>query len=38
MSALLLMRHKDNIARLVAGQETRIGAKKAEADSGSDAS
>jgi glycerol-3-phosphate acyltransferase PlsY len=31
MSALLLMRHKDNIARLVAGQETRIGAKKADA-------
>jgi len=32
MSALLLMRHKDNIARLVAGQETRIGAKKADAE------
>ena len=31
MSALLLMRHKDNIARLVSGQETKIGAKK-EAD------
>ncbi|MFY8015660.1 MAG: glycerol-3-phosphate 1-O-acyltransferase PlsY [Limnohabitans sp.] len=28
MSALLLMRHKDNIARLVMGQETKIGAKK----------
>ncbi len=28
MSALLLMRHKDNIARLVAGQESKIGAKK----------
>ena len=28
MSALLLMRHKDNIARLVSGQETKIGAKK----------
>lgn len=28
MSALLLFRHKDNIARLVAGQESRIGAKK----------
>ena len=28
MSALLLMRHKDNIARLVRGQETKIGAKK----------
>jgi glycerol-3-phosphate acyltransferase PlsY len=28
MSALLLMRHKDNIVRLVSGQETRIGAKK----------
>ncbi|WP_310642714.1 glycerol-3-phosphate 1-O-acyltransferase PlsY [Limnohabitans sp.] len=38
MSALLLMRHKDNIARLVAGQETRIGAKKEVAESGSDAS
>jgi glycerol-3-phosphate acyltransferase PlsY len=37
MSALLLMRHKDNIARLVAGQETRIGAKKASEDA-SDAS
>ena len=31
MSALLLFRHKDNIARLVAGQESKIGAKK-EAD------
>lgn len=31
MSALLLMRHKDNIARLVSGQESKIGAKK-EAD------
>mgnify|MGYP002133582167 CR=1 FL=1 len=38
MSALLLMRHKDNIARLVAGQETRIGAKKAAAEDGADAS
>jgi len=28
MSALLLMRHKDNITRLVSGQETKIGAKK----------
>ena len=28
MSALLLMRHKDNIKRLVSGQETKIGAKK----------
>jgi glycerol-3-phosphate acyltransferase PlsY len=28
MSALLLMRHKDNIARLVSGQETKIGVKK----------
>ena len=28
MSALLLMRHKDNIARLVSGEETKIGAKK----------
>ena len=32
MSALLLMRHKDNIARLLAGQETQIGAKKADAE------
>ena len=31
MSALLLMRHKDNIQRLVSGQESKIGAKK-EAD------
>ncbi len=31
MSALLLMRHKDNIVRLVSGQETKIGSKK-EAD------
>ena len=38
MGALLLMRHKDNIARLVAGQETRIGAKKAAAEDGADAS
>jgi glycerol-3-phosphate acyltransferase PlsY len=38
MSALLLMRHKDNIARLVAGQETRIGAKKAASEDASDAS
>jgi glycerol-3-phosphate acyltransferase PlsY len=28
MSGLLLMRHKDNIARLVSGQETKIGANK----------
>ena len=28
MSALLLMRHKDNIQRLVLGQESKIGAKK----------
>ncbi len=28
MSALLLMRHKDNIARLLSGQESKIGAKK----------
>lgn len=28
MSALLLMRHKENITRLVSGQETKIGAKK----------
>lgn len=28
MSALLLWRHKDNIARLVAGQESKIGSKK----------
>jgi len=28
MSALLLMRHKDNITRLVSGQESKIGAKK----------
>jgi glycerol-3-phosphate acyltransferase PlsY len=28
MSALLLMRHKDNIARLVSGQESKIGVKK----------
>ena len=30
MSALLLWRHKDNIKRLVAGQESRIGSKKKE--------
>ena len=29
ISALLVWRHKENIARLVAGTETRIGAKKA---------
>ena len=29
MSAVLLYRHKDNIARLVAGKESRIGAKGA---------
>ena len=28
MSALLLLRHKDNILRLAAGQESKIGAKK----------
>lgn len=28
MSALLLVRHKENITRLVMGQETKIGAKK----------
>jgi len=28
MSALLLIRHKDNIVRLVSGQESKIGAKK----------
>jgi glycerol-3-phosphate acyltransferase PlsY len=28
MSALLLMRHKDNIQRLVLGQESKIGSKK----------
>jgi len=28
MSALLVWRHKENIARLIAGTETRIGAKK----------
>jgi len=28
MSALLLWRHRDNISRLVAGQESKIGAKK----------
>jgi glycerol-3-phosphate acyltransferase PlsY len=27
MSAVLLYRHKDNIARLIAGKESRIGAK-----------
>jgi glycerol-3-phosphate acyltransferase PlsY len=31
MSAMLLLRHKDNITRLVAGQESKIGAKKDEA-------
>ena len=29
MSAVLLYRHKDNIARLIAGKESRIGAKRA---------
>ena len=29
MSVLLLWRHKDNIKRLIAGQESRIGSKKA---------
>ena len=28
MSALLISRHKDNIKRLIAGQESRIGSKK----------
>jgi len=28
MSAILLLRHKDNIVRLLAGQESKIGAKK----------
>lgn len=28
MSALLIWRHKDNIKRLIAGQESRIGSKK----------
>ena len=28
MSALLLLRHKDNVVRLVSGQESKIGAKK----------
>jgi glycerol-3-phosphate acyltransferase PlsY len=38
MSALLLMRHKDNIQRLVSGQESKIGAKKeAPADEGAQA-
>jgi acyl phosphate:glycerol-3-phosphate acyltransferase len=32
MSALLLLRHKDNIVRLVSGQESKIGAKKEAAD------
>ena len=31
MSALLLWRHRDNIRRLLAGQESRIGSKKKEA-------
>jgi glycerol-3-phosphate acyltransferase PlsY len=29
MSALLVWRHHENIARLIAGTESRIGAKKA---------
>jgi acyl phosphate:glycerol-3-phosphate acyltransferase len=29
MAALLVWRHKENIARLMAGTESRIGAKKA---------
>jgi glycerol-3-phosphate acyltransferase PlsY len=38
MSALLLMRHKDNMVRLVSGQESKIGAKKeAPADEGAQA-
>ena len=31
MSALLIWRHKDNIKRLMAGQESRIGSKKKDA-------
>ena len=31
MSALLIWRHKDNIKRLMAGQESRIGSKKKNA-------
>ena len=31
MSILLVMRHKDNITRLLSGQESKIGAKKEEA-------
>ena len=34
MSALLLMRHKDNMVRLVSGQESKIGGKK-DADTSS---
>ena len=30
MSLLLIWRHKDNIKRLLAGQESRIGGKKKE--------
>lgn len=33
MSALLIWRHKDNIKRLMAGQESRIGSKKKDAAS-----
>ena len=36
MSALLLLRHKDNIVRLVSGQESKIGAKKEAADAESE--
>ena len=31
ISALLLMRHQDNITRLVLGQESKIGEKKEDA-------
>jgi acyl phosphate:glycerol-3-phosphate acyltransferase len=31
MSALLVWRHRANIAKLIAGTESRIGEKKAEA-------
>jgi glycerol-3-phosphate acyltransferase PlsY len=38
MSALLVVRHKDNITRLLTGQESKIGAKKeAAAEPASDA-
>jgi glycerol-3-phosphate acyltransferase PlsY len=31
ISGLLLMRHQDNITRLVLGQESKIGEKKSQA-------